>query len=180
MTKIELDNASLMVNVGKWIEIQATALPDDATNKELQWTSSNTEAVSIYYTENQGVKEYRLKAQKPGTAVITVAACDDSGVTAECTITVVKPATSIELNKPALELNVTETEQLQAILLPEDTSIQNVNWISEQPKIASVDENGLVTAHKAGTAKITATTCDGSNLTAECIVTVLQPRQQLN
>ena len=64
------------------------------------------------------------------------------------------------------------TLQLTATVMPEDAGDKSVAWSSGNSKVATVDGSGLVTAVAAGTAIIRATTNDGSNLTAECQVTV--------
>ena len=83
-------------------------------------------------------------------------------------------ATSVALNKTETTLAVGAQEQLTATVLPED-AVQAVTWTSSDPTVATVDENGLVTAVASGTATITATTTDGTGLTATCEVTVEDP-----
>ncbi|MBD5257371.1 MAG: leucine-rich repeat protein [Barnesiella sp.] len=80
------------------------------------------------------------------------------------------PATSIALNITEVELGYEETVQLVATVMPDDATDKSVTWASADEAVATVDENGLVTAVAKGTTTITATTVDG--LTAECIVTV--------
>ncbi len=82
---------------------------------------------------------------------------------------------SITLNKNTLDLNVGDSETLTATVLPEDSTNKAITWSSSDESIAAVDENGKVTAIKAGNVTITAKTTDGSNLTATCNVTVVQP-----
>ena len=83
-------------------------------------------------------------------------------------------ATSVALNKTETTLEVGAQEQLTATVLPEE-AVQAVTWTSSNPAVATVDENGLVTAVAPGTATITATTTDGTDLTASCKVTVEDP-----
>ena len=80
-------------------------------------------------------------------------------------------ATSIALNKTETTLKVGAQEQLTATVLPEEAE-QAVTWKSSDPTVATVDENGLVTAVAPGSATITAATTDGTKLTATCEVTV--------
>jgi len=80
--------------------------------------------------------------------------------------------TSVNLNKTETSLEVGAQEQLTATVLPEDATNKAVTWTTSDPTVATVDENGLVTAVAAGTATITATTTDGTNLEASCAVTV--------
>ena len=79
--------------------------------------------------------------------------------------------TSIELNVTMTSLNVGKTFQLSATVLPSN-AIKTVTWTSSNPIIATVDADGLVTAHAIGTATITAMTTDGSNLSVTCTVKV--------
>ena len=67
------------------------------------------------------------------------------------------------LNQPVLELSVGESFALQVL----DLTGTKVTWTSEQSHIASVDENGTVTAHAPGTAKIVA---KFNGKTLECTV----------
>ncbi|MCH5289788.1 MAG: Ig domain-containing protein, partial [Treponema sp.] len=100
-----------------------------------------------------------------GALVFGFAACsgdDDNDVAVE----------GVTLNPT--ELTVTlggEPVKLTAIVLPEDADNKEVFWASDNEDAATVDENGVVTAVKAGTATITVTTEDGG-YTAACVVTV--------
>jgi hypothetical protein len=82
----------------------------------------------------------------------------------------VHPAT-VSLSKSTLTLESGETDTLTASVLPLNTSDKSVTWSSSAPGVATVSQSGQVTAVSAGTAKITATTKDGS-LTSSCTVTV--------
>ena len=91
------------------------------------------------------------------------------------TITIIdKPCSSIEIDKTSVVLSEGETTQLTATVLPDNATNKMVNWVSSDASVASVDETGLVTAIMAGSATITASTTDGSNLSASCVVTVTE------
>ncbi len=79
-------------------------------------------------------------------------------------------ATSITLDKPVIEATVGETVQLTATVLPDDTTDKTVAWSTSDASIATVDADGNVTIVANGTAIITASTTDGSDLHAECTV----------
>ena len=85
---------------------------------------------------------------------------------------VAQKATGITLNQSSLELNVGNTAQLTATITPANTTDKRIIWTSSSPNTASVSSNGLVTANGNGQCLITATTLDGTNLSASCIVTV--------
>ncbi len=76
----------------------------------------------------------------------------------------------VSLNKPSLELAVGKTETLQAALTGESNWNQGLVWSSDKPAVATVDQNGFVTAKAAGTANISVTASNGSQ--AVCVVTV--------
>ena len=81
-------------------------------------------------------------------------------------------ATSIALEPTEAHLLAGETLQLRAIIEPEDVTNNSVSWSTSDPSIATVDKNGLVTAVAEGSAVITVTTNDGTQLSASCAVTV--------
>lgn len=83
--------------------------------------------------------------------------------------------TGMKLDKDKLDLNVAQTGSLIATISPDNATDKNIKWTSSDSTIATVDSTGKVTALKVGTATITATTQDGTNLSASCIVTVKNP-----
>ena len=87
------------------------------------------------------------------------------------TIYATSPVNSITLDKTALSLYVNDTETLTATVMPV-TASKTLNWSSSDDTVATVDQSGKVTAVGKGTATITAASIDGTNLKAECTVTV--------
>ena len=81
------------------------------------------------------------------------------------------PATSVTLDKSVLDIEIGQTATLVATVLPIGTS-SGVQWTSSNDAVATVDQNGVVTAVGAGETFITATTTDGTNLFAACHVIV--------
>ena len=77
----------------------------------------------------------------------------------------------VSLDKTELALTVGDTQTLTATIPPDDANNKNVSWSSDKPSVATVDENGKVTAVAVGTANITVKTVDGEK-TAVCAVTV--------
>lgn len=84
-------------------------------------------------------------------------------------------ATSVTLDKESAQLTQGETLQLTATVLPQDVTDATVTWTSSNLSVATIDATGLVTAVAPGNATITATTADGTHLTATCQVTVVKP-----
>ena len=161
---ISLDKTSQEMTEGDDFTLTATVKPDNATNKNVTWNSSDPSVATV----DNG----KVIAKKAGTATITVKT-DDGGKTASCVVTVnakVYPVESISLDKTSFEMTEGDDFTLTATVKPDNATNKNVTWNSSDPSVATVD-NGKVIAKKAGTATITVKTDDGGK-TATCKVTV--------
>ncbi len=161
--KVELDKTELALVEGDKATLTATISPEDTTDKTLTWSSSD-EGVAT-------VTNGTVKAVKAGTATITVTTAD--GSTASCTVTVEAKAVAVEkvaLDKTELTLVAGEEGTLTASITPEDATDKALTWSTSDEAVATVDEEGVVTAVAAGTATITVTTANG--FTATCTVAV--------
>ena len=168
-TGISLNKTSTSLTVGATESLVATVTPSNATNKNVTWSSSNTSVATV---DQNG----KVTAKAVGTANITATTTDGSNLSATCKVTVTSStvlATGISFNKPSMSLAVGNTETLVATVTPSNATNKNVTWSSSNTSVATVDQNGKVTAKTVGTANITATTTDGTNLTATCQVTVI-------
>jgi len=81
-------------------------------------------------------------------------------------------ATGITLNKSELSLEIGNSETLIATVTPSNVTNGSVTWSSSNTSVVSVNSSGIVAANAAGSAVITASTTDGTNLSAVCSVTV--------
>ena len=163
---ITLDKTEAELMRGETLRLSATVSPDDARNKTVKWTSDNDKIATV---DADGV----VTAIAVGETTITATAADGSGVSATCKVTVTpKLVTSIELSKENLTLEKTFTAQLTATVLPEDADDRSVTWSSGNNEVATVSQEGLVTAVGVGTADITVKANDGSEMSAICKVTV--------
>lgn len=162
---IHFDTWDLSLKIGETATISATVKPESATNKKLQWSSSNSSVASV---EN-GV----VTAVAVGKASITAAATDGSGVKAMVEVEVVKPQIErIELNMITAEMQATATLQLTATIFPESASPVELQWKSSNPSVASVSEDGLVKAFARGNTTITCSYILNPEISATCLVTV--------
>lgn len=159
---ISLNKTSAILEVGKTEKLTACVLPANANNKNIIWTSSNDNIAKVVNGVIRGVSEGE---------VTILATTEDGGKTASCNISVIVLPTSVSLDKRSDVIDVGETATLKATVLPEDASIKDVEWISSNPDVATVN-NGVVTAVSRGTATIKVTTKQGSK-TASCVVTVI-------
>ena len=116
-----------------------------------------------------------IYAKSYGAARITATAA--SGASASITVTVVRPATDVALPKEELPLTAGGAEQLTAALTP-GNSTDTVEWASDNPAVAFVQQDGTVTAISPGSAVITAKAAYGGKQ-ASCLVTVAAPDEGL-
>ena len=166
ITEVRLNKSTETLKEGDTTTLTATVLPENTTDsKSVSWRSSNSEVATV---DANGT----VTAKRAGTAVIT--ATSTNGKSAGCTVTVSRkeiPITEISLDKSSATLTEGETTTLVATVLPENTTdSKSVSWRSSNSEVATVDANGTVTAKRAGTAVITATSTNGK--TAGCTVTV--------
>ncbi|RRD69041.1 hypothetical protein EII41_13715, partial [Tannerella forsythia] len=80
----------------------------------------------------------------------------------------------LTLNHPAFVANGIATFRLEIVeILPADAADKSVTWATNNPSVATVDAQGLVTIHKKGKATLTATARDGSGVNATCLLDVI-------
>ena len=109
--------------------------------------------------------KYTGEWKKEGNRYYKKCACGDKSY---ATAT---PVLGVTLDKQTMSLTVGSTGTLTATITPTDAANQSLTWTSDKEAVATVDENGKVTAVAEGTAKITVKTVDGEK-TAVCTVTV--------
>ena len=120
-----------------------------------------------------------VKARKAGKATITVKAKKGGKTTTKkVKVTVVKASKYKAVKKVAAKaaastLYVGKSTKVKATVSPSKASNKNVTFKSSNAAVASVDAYGTVTARRAGTAKITVTSCASSKKKASVKVTVI-------
>ena len=160
-TAASLDQTELTINKGATAQLNLSVTPENFTDT-VTWKSTDEKVATI---SDSG----EVKAVGAGTATIKVVVGD---ISATCQVTVLQPVTGIRLNKSSLTMDALDTFQMTASVYPDSANDKRITWSSSDPAIASVDENGLVTALKKGTATITAAAMDGSGVKSTCKVTV--------
>ncbi len=163
VTGVTMTPAAITLRKGQLMVLQAEVIPPDATDKRIHWESSAPHLVSV---TQDGV----ITANGGGQATIT-ATTINGGSSATCLVTVVVPVTGVELESTQIAMERGDTSQLLYGLLPPDATVQTVSWSSEDPTVAHVNGNGLVTAVGAGSTVITVTTGEGG-YTASCVAEV--------
>ena len=163
VSSISLDIESLTIRQGTIATITATVLPDNASNKTVMWLSSDENVARV-------LTDGRVIALQEGNVIIT-AVCGNCSSTCEVTVTGIL-AESISLNKTMLDMEEGDTDELSVVSFePTNVSDKTVEWSSSDNTVATIDENGIVTAKAMGIAIITATATSGG-CKAECEVVV--------
>ncbi len=173
VTSVKMKSVSYMT-VGSVTEMlpTLTVSPDNATNKEVLWESSNED---IAVVDENGVVE----ARKSGRCVIVARSKDDMEKTASCSVVVSQNVESIALSEKSVVLDNGDTRKLTATIMPTNASSKCVVWQSSNSNVASVSATGIVTAKGAGTCVIKAVSTDGTNKFGYCSVMVTQKATDL-
>jgi len=163
---IVLSESAITLTKGQNTTLTATVLPADANDKTVTWRSDN-EAVALISTKGKVV------ALECGIAVITATCNDGSGVYATCVVTV-EPSrvTDICLAQDTVLLKVGQNAIVEATALPDDAVNKNLSWSSDNEDVVIVGSNGRIVALYPGTATITISSTDGSNVSKSCVVIV--------
>ena len=165
---------SIFLNPDMWegmpgdkFEIKPTIYPENASDKTLVWTSSNTWVAEV---DQYG----HVNALRTGDAIISAESKDGSGVVGECHVKVNPiPVESIKLSYETWTGVVGDVFRINTYIFPENAYDREVEWRSSDEAIAQVNEAGVVVTLSPGEADITATAADGSGVSATCHVTVL-------
>lgn len=171
VTGVALDKTVLSLAAGENDWLAAIVYPDNATDKTVTWQTGDSTIASV---DGNG----KVSAFAQGQTDITVVT-NDGSFKAVCTVTVrekepeptVIHVASVALDKSTLNLTVGENDRLTADVYPGDATDKTVTWQTRDSTIASVDENGIVTALAPGQTEITVVTNDGGYMMA-CFVTV--------
>ena len=83
------------------------------------------------------------------------------------------PVTSVSISESNMQLEVSDFRQLTASLLPENCTDKTILWKSDNEKVATVSDNGMIIARSAGQCSIIASTADNL-IQAKCVVTVVK------
>lgn len=161
VTGVRLDKQSLILLKGASERLTATVTPSDASDTTVTWMSSAPQVASVDASGN-------VRALAAGSAAVTVTTVNGQ-YTATCQVTVRVNVSSVGLSESEITIEKGDSRTLTATVLPEDATDKNVSWTSDNISVATVDNNGVVTAVSGGTANISAS---AGGQTAICRVTV--------
>ena len=172
VTSITISQTEATLKPNDTMQLEATVYPTDAANKKILWTSSNEDVAIV-------TDEGFVLAMTEGEADIIAEASDGTGIKAMCHLTVenekkpVVPIVEIKFEESPVTIVLGETKKLNVLFNPVNASNKTLQWKSVNSGVASVDKDGNVLGVSAGKSIIQAKTTDGSNLTINCVVTVI-------
>lgn len=159
VSSVSLSKTDLDLAVEQTATLIATVLPENATDKNITWSSSDETVCSV---SGNG----RMTAKSVGSAIIT--ATSGNGITATCRVDVSIPVTAIEIDYAGMglpgtvaELKAGEQLKIIAGVVPSDATYPALKFESSSPDKASVGEDGTITANSVGNTIITLTATSG-------------------
>jgi len=164
------DNLDVKLNDGNETTVEATVSPADATDVKVSYASTDEAVATVD-------KDGRVQVLQPGECDITTTLMQDGEKVTEKTthVKAFYEVESITLDSNEGKLTVGKSHTIKATVAPEEVAAETtIEWSSSNEKVATVDENGKVTAIAAGEATITATVGEKS---ANYEVTVEQPKK---
>jgi len=165
VTGIVLSETSVVVNLNsKTLQLRATVAPENAQNKALVWTTSDSSKATV---DVNG----KVTFLKPGTVSIIATSLDNSKITALCNLTIEVPVISIALDETVKTMYVGQAARLTYIILPANASNNIVTWYSTNTNVVTVDATGKATAKGVGSSVIMLRTSDGG-FSSYCTITV--------
>lgn len=161
VTGITLDQTELTLGVSESKMLMAAVLPANATNKNIIWESSDEKIVTV---SSDGT----VQAKKKGEATITAYSFDKKK-SASCKVTVNVPCVKLTFGEYDSEMYPGETQKIRVSMQPLETQ-DSLTWMSGNQNIATVDEEGNVTAVAAGKVDIIVTADSG--VSEKCTILV--------
>ncbi|MGN0483175.1 MAG: Ig-like domain-containing protein [Lachnospiraceae bacterium] len=173
VTDVQFQTTTVLMTEGEKQQLTWQVLPDNATNKNVTFMTSDPDIVWI---DEEGC----LTAFSAGSAYVFVTT-EDGSKTAKCQVTVQKREEStntvdvkdVTLNCSNEKLEVGDTLQLIPTISPENATNRKVRYETSNPNVATVEADGMVTVWKAGTAIITVVT-ESQNKSAQCFLQVTE------
>ena len=168
VARINLTPSAKTVPVGGTISLTATCLPEDASRKQVTWSTASEQVLSV--DENGNVT-----GLKRGNGRVTATATDGSNIRANISIEVTQSPQEITLDQVELTLDVGRSAALKATVLPKDTNNKKVVWTSSDENVAVVNGQGRITGKALGDCEIICTSQELDTVVAKATVHIQQP-----
>ena len=168
--KLVINNHENRLEVDETTQLSTKVLSDEISTDGLMWVSSDDNIAKV---DENGV----VTATGLGRAYIYATKEDTIELYDYCIVDVVEniPISNISLDVSTLALKTGDEHQFIPTVEPENALDRTVTWTSSDETIATVNENGLVTAKSAGTVVITATSNYDPTISSTCHIIVTDP-----
>lgn len=169
VTSVKLTPDNIILKIDEYETIKASVSPSGIAGTSLHWLSSDE---SIFQITDSTDLTVTIQAKAGGTAVLTALNAENI-VVGYCKVTVNQEAQGIKLSQTNIQLPMSQkTYQLYATLTPDNTTNKEIIWASQNTKIVTIDQNGLITFKNSGTATVSAQSADNPLLIAYCTITI--------
>jgi uncharacterized protein YjdB len=163
VSSISLNVPTLLLNPNQTSQLVPTILPITASNKNVNWLSSNTNVATV---SNTGL----IRALRTGNTTIRSTTVNQSKI-ASVSVTVNSPVTGITLNVSTIRIRINTNGRITPTIIPPTASNTSIVWSSSNTRICTVNALGVIRGIVRGSAIITARTVDGGK-TATVNVTI--------
>lgn len=165
--------ADKYIAVGQTVAVTAAMAPEDATVKDVLWSSSDERIATVDATGN-------VTGVMRGNVRITATPKDGGKVTGNCYLQVTQNAEELTLDKQEITVDAGRVAMLKATVLPNNTNDKSVEWTSSDESIATVNAYGRVTGVAKGDCEIICTSKTNSAVWAKAAVHVQQPVKKVS
>lgn len=161
---IKLNTTDVTLHKSDSYQLSATVLPENATNKTITWSTSNSSVATV---SSSG----KITAVSNGKVIITAKA--SNGITATCAVNVVPvEVSSVRVSAHNVTLYPGDIYSLTATVKPDNAYNKSLTWSSSNTSVATVNSNGTITAKSVGQTTVTVKASNG--VYDSCNVTVLE------
>ena len=173
VTKLNVEASSPSVVVGGQVTVSAIVTPDNATMKNVVWSSGDERILTI---DANGT----VTGIKRGNGRIIATAADGSNIRANFSIKVIQNPETITLPAAEMTVDVGRNAPCKATVEPKNADNKKLNWSSSDESIATVDKNGRIKGIAIGDCTITCTSDAVETVTASIVVHVQQPVKKVS
>lgn len=168
VTGLVLSETEVTSTINSKVQLRATIVPDNATNQNVIWKSSNEKVATV---SDNGL----VTMKAAGTASIICSSVDNPSIQGYCNVTVLKAVTGVSLDLESREMYVGENFRMTYQVTPRDASTTDVIWSTTNSSVVTVDMTGMVSAKAVGQAELMIKTVDGSFLDMCTIIVKQKP-----
>lgn len=164
--KIDISIDNTTIQKGERKKLQVVISPQEAASHKVQYTSSNPNVATV---DNEG----NIVAISSGKTTITVKA-EANNVQSQIEIIVYSKVTNVLLDQKEIYMQVGDTFKINGVVEPDDADDKTILYSSTNSDVATISENGIITAKQEGDVKLIASSRENVEIQAECKLSVVR------